>query len=190
MARNRRLTFVVLLAVVAIPVFALAVWRFVSPLHRDPPKVIGVELGPNGKPNRQIVFDGSYRVSGWLPDPEGGHQTRIKYSHFFLETPGAPRQELKFLLQVLPDSVIITDLCHPVQNTSLWISAGFFQPGSQINVVVFDQTGVRAQRTIAVAPDDRHPGHDFWFENGNSTLRFRSAIGVGTYDVATDTVAP
>src|SRR5206468_3781930 len=100
--------------------------------------------------------EGSYRVTGWLPDPEGGHQTRIKYRHFFLETP-TTRQELKFLPRVLPDSVIITDLCRPVQNSSLWISAGFFRPGPQIDVVVFDRTGVRTERTIAVSPDEWHP---------------------------------
>ena len=188
MTRKRRL-IAVLLVIAALPAVAFAAWQLLFPLHREPPKVIGVELGARGQFSRRIVYEGSYRVIGSLPGPEGWQQQRTRYSHFFFETPGT-RKELTFLPAVLPDSVIITDLCLPVQNTPLWISAGFFRQGPQIDVVVFDPSGVRTQRTIAVSPDEWHPGHDFWFENGNTTLRFRSANGVGTYDVATDKVIP
>ena len=188
MRQNRRLIFASLI-IVLLPAMAFAAWQLLFPLHRDPPKVIGVEGGPNGQFVRRIVYERSYRVIGWLPDPEGGHQTRIKYSHFFIETPNS-RKELAFLHNVLPDSVIIANLCLPVQNSSLWISAGYFNPGPQIEVVVFDPSAVRTQRTINVSPDELHPGHDFWFENGNTMLRFRVANGVGAYDVVNDKVMP
>jgi len=189
MTTRKRQILVITFAIVALAVLLFGLAHVFFPLHRDPPKVIGVEPGPGGHPARRIVYARSYRVTGWLPDPEGGHPTRVTHSQFFLEAAGV-RHELKFLTQALPESVIITDLCRPVRDTSLWVSAGYFRPGSQIDVVVFDPAGIRAQRTLPVAPDARHPGHDFWFENGNATLKFLSTDGVGTYDVAGDKLGP
>jgi hypothetical protein len=182
MARTRR---PITVAIIAVGFLAIVIW-LLFPIH-EPPKVVGIELGADGQPSRQIVYEASYRATGWLPDAEGGHQTRIRCSHYFLETSSA-RQELKFLPRVLPDAYVIADMCLPVAKSSLWIAAGFYRSGPQIEVVVFDPMGVRTQRTIPVANDWR-TGRYFWFENGNATLRFRSSSGgVGTYDVASDTV--
>jgi len=184
MTRKRRL-FIAAVIIVALPAMAFAAWQLLFPLHRNPPLVIGVEPGSNGQFSRRIVYEGSYRVTGWLPDIEGGHKTRITYRHFFLETPSG-RKELTFLPNVLPHS----GRCMPVQNSSLWVSAGFFNPGLQIEVVVFDASGVRSQRTLVVSPDWKYIGHFFWFENGNATLRFQSPNGVSAYDVVADKVMP
>jgi hypothetical protein len=188
MKSKRRLLHAAVI-VVALPATAFAVWQLLFLVHRDPPQVIGVETTSNGQFSRRIVYERSYRVTGWLPDPEGGHWTRINYCHYFLETPNG-RQEFTFLPKVLPDSMISADLCKPVQNSSLWVSAGFFHPGAHIEVVVFDPSGVRSQRTLAVSHDWKYNGHYFWYENGNATLRFQSPNGVSEYDVVADKVAP
>src|SRR5213595_2344530 len=97
MTPRRWIVVIVLGAFVAGLVMVVAVPEWVLPLRRDPPRVVGVEVGADGKLKRRVVFEGSYRTTGWLPDPEGGHPTRIRYSHFFLEVPGLSRRELTFL---------------------------------------------------------------------------------------------
>jgi hypothetical protein len=174
--------------VIGIPLCTVAVWWILVPLRRDPPRIIGIEVDAGGQIKRQIVFEGSHRTTGWLPDPEGGHHTQIDYRQFFLEMPGQPREELRFLHDHLPDSIISGDLCRPVTNSSLWIAAGFFEPGSQIHVVVFDGANVRTHRKIDVNPDWYHPGHDFWFEDGNRKLKYHSSTGDGCYDVLSDSI--
>jgi hypothetical protein len=190
MTARRWFMVIVLAALVAAFVMVVVLRERVFPLRRDPPRVVGVEVGADGKVKRRVVFEGSYRTTGWLPDPEGGHPTRIRYSHFFLEVPGSSRRELTFLPQVLPDGVTNADLCHPVEGTTWWVAAGYFRPGQEIDVVVFDPSGLRAARKIDMGPEF-HPAPSFWFEDGNATLRFRTSNkGVGRYEVATDTVSP
>jgi hypothetical protein len=68
--------------------------------------------------------------------------------------------------------------------------AGYIDPGSQIDVFVFDETHLLHSRRIETNPDLHHPGHDFWFEDGNRTLKYRSEGGDGSYDVLSDVLTP
>lgn len=170
-------------AIVSSISFVIFQWLF--PIRHDLPKVIGIESDAQGQMLRAIVFESSHRIlfRDWEGHPHGSD-----YNHFFLQVAGQPRQELTFLPQHLPASVIDEESCRPVADSPLWISAGFFGKGHRIDVVVFDGDGVRTHREIEVTSDMRHPGHDFWFEDGNRTLRFRASEGVGVYDVVSDTV--
>ena len=176
--------------IVAVPAMTVATFHLLYPVlypvHQKPTLIIGAEVGPNGSFSRRVTYEGSYRViTTWLPDPdEPRHEWRAKYRHFYFETPTTPRIELLFLPKVLPDSIIMRDLCKPVENTSLWVAAGYFLPGNQINLVVFDLTGIRTSRQIAISSNGKNQG--FWFRNGNKTIKFRSKNGIGTYDVVND----
>src|SRR5437868_12144615 len=94
MTIRRRRIVIALFLIVAIPALAYVLWQLIFPVQSEPRKVIGIETGTGGQFLRRIVYEGSYRVTGWMPDPHGGHLTRDRYSHFFLEAPGTARQEL------------------------------------------------------------------------------------------------
>lgn len=160
-------------------------WLF---LHRDSPVILGAELDATGKITRQIVFEHSYLVTGYMPGPTRGHETRIHYSHFYLVSPGQ-RKELPFLGGFLSYQNVQKELCKPIQNSPLWVTAGYFQPGPQIDVVVFDSSGIRTRRTIPLSQDPANPGNDFWYENGNRVLRFyREGKTPGRYDILADRI--
>jgi hypothetical protein len=171
------------LIIAALFLFASAlVWAFGSyfvPLHHDAAIVAGVELGPDGAPTREIVFEASYRKMGYLPGPEGGKEIRCYQSHFFLLQPGVPTQELAFLTSEVPHEIVNAEMFRPVRNSALWVVA-FYELGSPVRVLVFDPTGIRTIRSI--------PGGELWFEDGNRTARFPTNTGLGSYDVVSDTV--
>jgi hypothetical protein len=183
---TRRKIFAAIGVLALVAVAGVVGSRLMFPLHRDPPAVMGTELDSGGAVRRRMVRERSRRVTGWMPDPHGGGPTRVYYDHYFLEVPGRPRQELPFLASHLPGNVTPTDLCLPVRNSPLWVAAGYFYPGHQIDVVVFDPSAVRTHQRIEVASDDNHPGNDFRFENGNQILKYRTPDGEGAYDVRAD----
>jgi hypothetical protein len=160
------------------------------PLHREPAMIFGSENDARGNAIRQIVFRPSYRTIGWLPDPEGGHDVKIKYRQFTLKESGKPNKELSFLSEALPDTAGIANSCEAVANSSAWVLAGYFTPGPTIDVYVFNETRMLSHRQINVTPDWNNAGHDFWFEKGNRLLRYKTNGGVGSYDVVADTIGP
>ncbi len=154
----------------------------------EPPKVIGVRKDAQGNVVQQIIMEASYRSIGSLPGPDRPISTR-KYSFkYFLEEPGQPRRELTFLrdIRVLYDHHPL-----PVNNSPLWVSAGYDQEVRMgwdyhpLVVLVFDDAQVVHRRQLKDYSNSRPE-----FENGNRTYVFRSPEGLTAYDVTTDIVAP
>ena len=162
-------------------------------LQKDPPKVIGEEVDPNGGELRRIVFEHSYRVTGWVPDVHGGHETLMEYEQYFLEVASKPRQELTFLSEHFKRFGKHYGFFLPVKDSELWVTAGYFEPGEQITVFVFDHAGMRTHRRLEVARVDPESGEavhskPIWFEDANRTLRFRSPQGVRSYNICADSI--
>jgi hypothetical protein len=190
----QRKHWITVVALVAFVLSVIGIWRLLNPFYNEPPVVIGSELDSAGKPLREVVFEGSYResrLSSFLDfSPCVSHPNRTRYDHYYLVAANGSRQELSFLADFLPPTIIISNLCMPIAGTARWVAAGYFEPGPQIEVYTFDPTGVLTHRTISISHDDALGAPDFWFVDGNRTLRYRTGSALGSYDVVTDTVAP
>ena len=159
------------------------------PVHYESAATWGKELDATGHVLRSIDLQRSYRVTGWLPDPNGGHQTRTVTNHYFLNRPGKPRKELTFL-PTLEEAYIDGELL-PVTGTSAWVMKTNPNLQERLVLIVFDDNGVLHRREIPVSSKpflSPEPGLDYQFTSGNATMQFQYLGKSASYDVMTDTI--
>lgn len=159
------------------------------PVHYESVEDWGREVDASGHVLRSIDMQRSYHVTGWLPDVEGGHQTRSVTNHYYLNRPGKPRGQLTFL-PTLEESDIDGEFL-PVAGTSAWVMKTNPNLLERVILIVFDGNGVLHQREIPVSSkpmSSPQPGLDYQFINGNATMQFRYLGKSGSYDVMTDKI--
>jgi hypothetical protein len=186
MKRGRALSLAFSIALL----FLFSAWlRMYLPVHYESAATWGKELDATGHVLRSIDLQRSYRVTGWLPGPEGGHQTRTVTNHYFLNRSGKPQKELTFL-PTLEEAYIDGEFL-PVTGTSAWVMKTNPKLEERLILIVFDDNGLLHRREIPVTSkpfSSSEPGLDYQFSNGNRTMHFQYLGRSGIYDVMTDTI--
>jgi len=164
---------------------AVLLWlRMYLPVHYEPVQNWGNEFDATSRVLRSIDLQRSYHVTGWMPDVEGGHQTRIVTNHYYLNQPGMPRKELKFL-PTLEEGYIDGEFL-PVAGTSAWVMKTNPHLLERVILTVFNGNGVLHKREIQVSSSSSQAGLDYRFTNGNATMQFTYLGKSGSYDVMAD----
>ena len=183
----KRVVTVCLVLLITIAVLLGGAWlRMYLPIHYESLAAWGEERDASGHVLRSIDLQRSYRITGWLPDPEGGHQTKVVTNHYFLNQAGKSRQELPFLPTL--DKAYIDGEFLPVADTPAWVMKTNPELQEQLILYVFDDKGLLHRREIPISSKVSDAGLDYQFSKDNRTMQFKYLGKPGSYDVMTDTV--